>query len=149
MNGSFLCARKIMYLYQSINYLFLGSVIVSIVQFNCCVCTMGQKYFWRRILVITAPAISWDMTSTHWNCWNTKNSWRISKWIRIDEDNLHSHISRSMHLAQNLVEKKNESTKKCDKKPNLFLDLQLSNLPNPKIQFFIGGGVWVYSRPSI
>ena len=32
----------------------------------------------------------------------------------------------------------------CDKKTNLFLDFQLSNLPNPKIQFFIGGGIWVH-----
>ena len=77
----------------------MGSVTVSIVQFNCYECTMGQKYFWRRILVITAPVISRDIISTHCNCRSTKNSWRISKWIRIDEDNLH--ISR-MHLAQNL-----------------------------------------------
>ena len=35
--------------------------------------------------------------------------------------------------------------KSFDKNPNLFLDLQLSNLPNPKIQFFIGGGIWVYA----
>ena len=138
------------YVLISINQLSIFGIRDS---FNCSIQLLrvynGTEIFLKEDSSYLAPAISLDMTSTHWNCWNTKNSWRISKWIRIDEDNLHSHISRSMHLAQNLVEKKNESTKKCDKKPNLFLDLQLSNLPNPKIQFFIGGGVWVYSRPSI
>ena len=33
----------------------------------------------------------------------------------------------------------------CDKNLNLFLNFQLSNLPNPKIQFYIGGGIWVYA----
>ena len=32
----------------------------------------------------------------------------------------------------------------CNKKPNLFMDFQPSNLPNPKVQFFSGGGIWVY-----
>ena len=44
-------------LYQWINNQFLGYVTGSIVQFNCCICTMGpkmgQKYFWRRILKVS------------------------------------------------------------------------------------------------
>ena len=37
----------------------------------------------------------------------------------------------------------------CDKNLNLFLNFQLSNLPNPKIQFYIGGGIWVYALRKI